>query len=193
MNKLVVSQFITMDGVIESPGGDGDFDRGGWAFRFDRGAEGNAVKLDEVRSAGALLLGRRTYEGFAAVWPSMRDDVGFADKMNTMPKYVVSSSLERLGWNNSSLVRGDLVEEVVELKRRTRGDVLVNGSAQLVRSLAESGLVDEYRLMLYPIVLGAGKRLFGDTAEAAALRLAEARPMGHEGVILLTYQPADGK
>ena len=190
MGKLVVTEFITLDGVIEDPGGGETFDRGGWAFQFERGEEGDKFKLDETLDAEALLLGRVTYEGFAAAWPSMTDEVGFADKMNTMPKYVVSSTLHDLTWNNSTRVEGDVAEEVAKLKEHVGGDLLVAGSATLVRTLVDRDLVDELRLMVFPTVLGAGKRLFGDSASTKAFRLAESRPVGDDGVVILTYEPA---
>jgi dihydrofolate reductase len=189
MRKLIVSEFVTLDGVMEDPGGAEGFSRGGWAFRFQRGPEGDRYKLDETLAAGALLLGRVTYEGFAAVWPSVTDDSGFAAKMNEMPKFVVSGSLDKADWNNSTVLAGDPATEVAELKRQPGGDILVTGSAMLVQALMEHGLVDEYRLMVYPIVLGSGKRLFGAADAAAPLRLVEARPVG-EGIIILTYHPA---
>jgi dihydrofolate reductase len=190
MGKVVVSEFISLDGVIEDPGGAEGFEHGGWTFQFDTGAEGGQFKLDEVMNADALLLGRTTYEGFAKAWPSMeRDEAGFADKMNGMPKYVVSRSLERAEWNNSTVLKGDLAEEVGRLRQRPGGDVLINGSSQLVRSLLANGLIDEYRLMLFPIVLGTGRRLFDDTA-MTKLRLVDSRPVGPDGVLILTYHPA---
>ncbi len=176
MGKLVVTEFITLDGVIEDPGGGETFDRGGWAFKFERGEEGDKFKLDETLDAEALLLGRVTYEGFAAAWPSMTDEVGFADKMNTMLKYVVSSTLRDLTWNNSARVDGDVAEEVANLKEQVGGDLLVAGSATLVRTLVDRDLVDELRLMVYPVVLGAGKRLFGDSTSAKAFRLVRLPP-----------------
>jgi dihydrofolate reductase len=190
MGTLVVTEFITLDGVIEDPGGGETFDRGGWAFQFERGEAGDKFKLDETLDAEALLLGRVTYEGFAAAWPSMTDEVGFADKMNTMPKYVVSSTLQDLTWNNSTRVDGDVAEEVAKLKELVGGDLLVAGSATLVRTLVDRDLVDELRLMVFPTVLGAGKRLFGDSASTKAFRLAESRPVGDDGVVILTYEPA---
>jgi dihydrofolate reductase len=190
MGKLVVTEFITLDGVIEDPGGGESFDRGGWAFRFERGEEGDKFKLDETLEAEALLLGRVTYEGFAAAWPTMTDEVGFAEKMNTMPKYVVSLTLKELTWNNSSLVESDVAEGVARLKEQAAGDILVAGSATLVRTLLEHDLVDELRLMVYPIVLGSGKRLFGDSASTKTFRLVESRPVGDAGVVILTYEPA---
>jgi dihydrofolate reductase len=189
VRKVVVSQFVTVDGVIEDPGGAEGFERGGWAFQFDRGPEGDKFKLDEVMASGALLLGRVTYEGFAAAWPSRTGD--FADKFNTMPKYVVSTTLREPGWSNSTVIRENVPEEVSKLKQADGGDILVNGSARLVRTLVEHDLVDEYRLMVFPTLLGSGKRLFGDGAGSTALRLVEARPAG-ETVILVYERPAEG-
>jgi dihydrofolate reductase len=188
MGSLVVSQFVTVDGVIEDPGGSEKHERGGWAFRFDRGPEGDQFKLDEVMASEALLLGRTTYEGFAEAWPSRTGD--FADKFNGMRKVVVSSTLESPAWNNTTVIRGDVPGEVAKLKDEVDGDILVNGSAQLVRTLLENGLVDEYRLMVFPVVLGAGKRLFDGAAASQALRLAESRAVGPDGIVILTYVPA---
>jgi dihydrofolate reductase len=187
MGKVVVSQFIALDGVVEDPGGAEDFDRGGWAFNFDRGPEGDQFKLDEVMASEALLLGRVTYEGFAAAWPSRTDEFGFADKFNNMPKYVVSTTLEDPEWNNSTVISGDVAEAVAALKRDVEGDILVNGSVQLVQTLIEHDLVDEYRLMVFPTILGAGKRLFGETSDALALRLVDAKPAGE--TLILIYEP----
>jgi dihydrofolate reductase len=183
MRKIVVSEFITVDGVIEDPGGQhGGI--GGWAFQFDRGPEGDRFKLNEVRAADALLLGRETYEGFAAAWPSMTDEAGFAEKMNGMPKYVVSNTLERADWNNSTIIRGDVVAQIAELD----GELLVNGSGRLVQTLIEHDLVDEYRLMVFPVVIGQGKRLFGDAGLRANLRLTDTLHAGD--CVVLTYQTA---
>ena len=187
MRKLIVSQFVTLDGVIEDPGGSEGSERGGWAFRFDRGPEGDAFKLDEVLGADVLLLGRRTYEGFAAAWPSRTDVAGFADKMNSMPKYVVSSSLAEPTWANTTVLRSDVGDEVTRLKDSAGGDILVNGSAQLVRELQRLDLVDEYRLMVFPTVLGAGKRLFDDGVAAQELDVVETRPAGE--VVVLVLRP----
>jgi dihydrofolate reductase len=184
LRKVVVSQFVTVDGVIEDPGGSEGMDRGGWAFKYDRGPEGNQFKLDEVMEAGALLLGRVTYEGFAEAWPSRKDEAGFADKFNSMPKYVVSNTLKDPEWNNSTVIDGDVAEEVAKLKEEDGGPLLVNGSRQLGDYLLEHDLVDEYRLMVFPVVLGAGKRLFGDTSDMKSLRLAETKPAG-ECVVLI--------
>lgn len=188
MGKLVVSQFVTLDGVVEDPGGSEGHERGGWAFRFDRGAEGDQFKLDEVLASEALLLGRVTYEGFAAAWPGRTDEAGFADKFNSMPKYVVSSTLEKADWNNSTVLRGDVVEEVSRLKRELDGDILVNGSVHLVQTLLEYDLVDELRLMVFPIVLGSGKRLFGDAPASTPLELVETKPARE--VVILVLRPA---
>ena len=189
MRKLVVSQFVTVDGVAEDPGGSERTPRGGWSFQFNRGPEGDRFKLDEVMKAGALLLGRRTYEGFAAAWPSRTDEVGFADKINSMPKFVVSTTLRDPKWNNSTVIKGSVSDEVSKLKEQSGGELLVNGSLQLVKTLIDHDLVDEYRLMVFPIMLGSGKRLFGDTEKPATLRLVEARNVGPDGVVILTFEP----
>jgi dihydrofolate reductase len=188
VSNIVVSQFVTVDGVFEDPGGSEKHERGGWALQFDRGPEGDKFKLDEVMESEALLLGRVTYEGFAEAWPSREGE--FADKFNNMPKYVVSTTLAEAEWNNSTLIEGDVAGEVAKLKQQEGGDILVNGSAQLVRALMENDLVDEYRLMVFPVVLGSGKRLFADGIARTELRLAEAKPVGPEGVVVLTYRPA---
>jgi len=186
MSKVVVSQFVTVDGVVEDPGGSEGFDRGGWAFQFDRGPEGDKFKLDEVMEADALLLGRVTYQGFAEAWPTRSGE--FADKFNNMPKFVVSTTLEEPGWNNSTLISGDVAGEVSKLKEQQGGDILVNGSVQLVHTLIEHELVDEYRLMVFPVILGSGKRLFRDGSDTTALRPVDAKPVGE--CVILTYQPA---
>jgi dihydrofolate reductase len=189
MGKVVVSQFASLDGVIEDPGGAEDYRHGGWAFKFDRGDDGDKFKLDEVMAADALLLGRTTFEGFAAAWPSREGE--FADKFNTMPKYVVSDTLTDPEWNNSTVIRGDdVAAEVARIRDAHDGDVLVNGSAQLVQALARDDLVDEYRLMVFPVALGEGKRMFAADGEPVRLRLAGTQPVGPDGVIVLTYEPA---
>jgi dihydrofolate reductase len=185
MGKLVVSEFVTLDGVMEDPGGAEGFDRGGWAFRFERGPEGDRFKLDEVLEADALLLGRRTYEGFAEAWPSRTDEAGFADKMNAMRKYVVSTTLETAGWNNSTLIAGDVATEVAKLKDQPGGDILVAGSRTLVQTLLRHDLVDELRLMVFPVALGSGKRLFPDAAEMTTFELVETRPAGAVAILVL--------
>jgi dihydrofolate reductase len=189
MGKIVVTEFISLDGVIEAPGGGEDYKHAGWTFEIDRGEEGDKFKFDEVMEAEAQLLGRVTYEGFAAAWPNYEDEVGFADKMNTMPKYVVSSTLQSADWNNSTIINGDLAEEMQKLKDAVDGVILVAGSAQLVQGLIESGLVDELRLMVFPVVLGSGKRLFGETADKKPLRLADSKVVG-DGIAILTYERA---
>jgi dihydrofolate reductase len=190
MGRIVVSEFISLDGVIEDPGGAEDFKHGGWSFEFSRGEEGDKFKLDETLAAQALLLGRVTYEGFAAAWPSRGGE--FADKFNGMPKYVVSSKLEDPEWTNSTVLRGDLFKEVSKLRDEQDGDIVVHGSAQLVQALLEHGLVDELRLMVFPVVLGSGKRLFGETSAKQRLRLAHSQLVG-DGVAILVYQPASAE
>jgi dihydrofolate reductase len=187
MARIVVTEFISLDGVIEDPGGSEDFRHGGWSFEFNRGEEGDKFKLDETLEADALLLGRVTYEGFAASWPSR--DGEFADKFNNMPKYVVSSTLAAPEWNNSTVLKGDVVEEVSKLRQGPGGDIVVHGSGRLAQTLLENGLVDELRLMVFPVVLGSGKRLFGETSDKRKLRLADSKTVG-DGVSILVYQPA---
>jgi dihydrofolate reductase len=187
MGRIVVTEFVSLDGVMEDPGGAEDFEHGGWSFEFSRGEEGDKFKLDEAFESDALLLGRVTYEGFAEAWPSREGE--FADKFNNMPKYVVSSTLEEPEWNNSTVLGGDVVEEVSKLRQAVDGDIVVHGSARLVQTLLEHDLVDELRLMVFPVVLGSGKRLFGDTTDKKPLRLADSKMVG-DGVAILTYEPA---
>lgn len=187
MRRVIVSEFVTLDGVMEDPGGAEGFERGGWALRYQRGAEGDQFKLDEVIDAGAMLLGRVTYQGFAEAWPDRTDEAGFADKMNSMPKYVVSNSLESADWNNSTVIRGDAAAEIAALKQGPDGDLLVAGSGTLVDTLRRHDLVDEYRLMVFPVVLGTGKKLFGD-GDMDSLRLIETKPAGE--VVILRLEPA---
>ncbi|HYR61608.1 MAG TPA: dihydrofolate reductase family protein [Actinomycetota bacterium] len=186
MGRIVVTEFVSLDGVMEDPGGAEGFKHGGWTFQVDQG-EGQTFKLDETMATEALLLGRVTYQGFAAAWPSMQGE--FADKFNNMPKYVVSSTLDEAEWNNSTVLKGDVVEEVSKLKEDLDGDIVVHGSAQLVQSLIEHDLVDELRLMVFPVVLGSGKRVFGDTSDRKPLRLADSKVVG-DGVAILIYEPA---
>jgi dihydrofolate reductase len=188
MGKIVVTEFISVDGVIEDPGGAEDYEHGGWSLQIDRGEEGDKFKLDETAASDALLLGRVTYEGFAAAWPSREGD--FADKFNTMPKFVVSRTMDEPAWNNSTVINGDVAAEVGKLKERFANDVVVHRSAQLVNTLKDLDLVDEYRLMVFPVVLGRGKRLFADAGGLTPLRLAQAKPVGPAGVVALVYQRA---
>jgi dihydrofolate reductase len=185
MGRIVISQFVTVDGVIEDPGGSEGFERGGWALQIDRGEDGDKFKLDEVMGSSALLLGRKTYEGFAAAWPTREGE--FADKFNTMPKYVVSSTLSGPDWNNTTVVGAD---DIARLKEETDGVILVNGSQRLVDALVEQGLVDELRLMVFPTVLGRGRRLFPDGVDRLKLTLAESRTVGPDGVQIQIYRRA---
>jgi dihydrofolate reductase len=187
MGRIVVTEFVSLDGVVEAPGGGEDFKYGGWSFEVERGEEGNKFKLDETMSSEALLLGRVTYEGFAAAWPSR--DGEFADKFNSMPKYVVSSTLKDPEWNNTTVLEGDVAESVAQLKRDQDGEIVVHGSPRLVQALVEHDLVDELRLMVYPVVLGTGKRLFGETSDKKSLRLVDSKIVG-DGVAILVYRPA---
>jgi dihydrofolate reductase len=189
MRRIVVTEFMSLDGVIDSPGGDNDFVRGGWTFRF-QDPEGFRYKLEELQQHDALLLGRVTYEGFAAAWPGRTDEAGFADKMNGMPKYVVSTTLDQdaLTWENSTVISANVSEEMARLKEQPGGDILVAGSGALVRTLMAHDLVDEYRLMVFPIVLGTGKKLFGDTDDSVVLELADSRVLD-TGTLILTYHP----
>ena len=189
MRKIAITEFVSLDGVIEDPGGAEGYMHGGWSFKFSD-PEGMKFKLDETLAFDALLLGRLTYEGFAAAWPGREDEAGFADKMNSMPKYVVSQSLESADWNNSHIIRGDVAAEVAKLKEGGGGDILVAGSRSLSRFLIANDLVDEYRLLMHPVLLGSGKRLFGDEelAETRPLKLVECRQLG-SGSLILRYEP----
>ena len=191
MGKLVVTEFISLDGVIEAPGGASDFKHAGWTFKFNRGPEGDKFKYDELMASDAQLLGRITYEGFAAAWPTI-DAGDFGEKMNTMPKYVVSTTLsdKDATWTNSTVIRSDVPAQIAQLKQKVKGDILVAGSGRLVQTLADHDLVDEYRLMLFPIVLGSGKRLFGDGTPTTKLELVDTKPVGPDGILVLTYKPA---
>ncbi|MDQ3443893.1 MAG: dihydrofolate reductase family protein [Chloroflexota bacterium] len=181
MRKVAITEFISLDGVIEAPHE--------WHFPFF-GDDAGKYKLDEVFATDALLLGRVTYEGFAAAWPSMTDEQGFADRFNSMPKYVVSTTLENAEWNNSHIIRGNLAGELGKLKQESGQDIVIHGSGKLANSLMAEGLIDEYRLMVHPVVVGKGQRLFESGTTLAALDLVDSRPLGN-GVILLTYVPTD--
>lgn len=185
--KLVITEFFSLDGVMEGPGSDDPFKNAGWTMAYNN-AEFGKFKLDEILASDALLLGRVTYEGFAKAWPGRTDDAGFADKMNSMPKFVVSDSLSEATWNNTTIIgRKDAVQKIKELKTQPGNDLLVAGSSVLAQMLFENDLVDELRLLVYPVVLGEGKRLFKDGTRAA-LKLIEAKPF-ETGVVLLKYAP----
>ena len=188
MRRVVVSEFVSLDGVMEAPGGEEGHPHTGWVMLFPDPGQ-LAYKLEEVLEAEALLLGRVTYEGFAAAWPSRKDEAGFADKMNGMPKFVASTTLTELEWNNSTLLEGDVAEAVSKLKLEDGGDILVAGSRTLVHTLMEHDLVDEYRIMLFPIVLGSGRRLFPDTPDKTVLKLVDTKTFD-SGVVVHTYPPA---
>ena len=186
MGRIVISENVSLDGVIEDPAGVDGFRLGGWFFETDRGEDGERFTLDKTLGTEALLLGRRSYEFFAATWPSRGGEL--ADKMNSLPKYLVSSTLEDPGWNNSTVLTGDVVTEVRKLTQELDGEIVVLGSAQLARTLLEHDLVDELRLMIYPVVLGAGARLFGETNDKTPVRLVDTQTVG-DGIAILTYVP----
>ena len=189
MGTLVVTEFVSLDGVFEDPGGAEGYEHGGWTFEYDRGAEGNQFKLDELMDAEVQLLGRVTYEGFAAAWPSREGE--FADKINSAPKYVVSNTLANPEWQNTTVISGDVAARIAELKEQTNGDILVAGSGTLVGTLLGADLVDELRLMVFPTVLGRGKRLFPDGINRLKLKLTESRQVGPDGVQIQVYQRAE--
>lgn len=190
MGKLIVSEFITLDGVIEAPGGEDSLgERSGWSMPYFN-EETAKFKLDDLLASDALLMGRVTYQIHAAAWPSMTDEEGFADRMNSLPKYVVSTTLEHVEWNNSRLIRGNIPEEVKKLKQELQRNILIEGGSDLVNSLMQHDLIDEYRLLVHPVVVGKGKRLFREDSRKQDLRLIEARAFG-TGVVALTYQPAE--
>jgi dihydrofolate reductase len=192
MGKLVVTEFISLDGIIEDPGGSEGSEHGGWSFRHPA-PDGEQFKGDELRDSDVQLLGRVTYEGFAAAWPAMEEATGdYGKKMNAMPKVVVSTTLTEPTWNNTTIISGNVADEVAGLKAQYDGDILVQGSATLVQTLAEHGLVDEYRLMVHPVVLGTGKRLFSGSAAGTDLQLVDSRKVGPD-VLLLIYRPASGE
>jgi dihydrofolate reductase len=190
VRRIVVTEFLSLDGVMEDPGGSESTPFGGWTFTFPD-AEGMTYKLDEIFAHDAMLLGRVTYEGFAEAWPGRTDDLGFADRMNTMPKYVVSRTLEKATWNNSSVIAGNVAEQIARLKQAPGNDILVVGSRTLAQYLMDADLVDEYRLMVFPIVLGGGARLFGPAPASPILHLAAAQPLA-SGTVILTYTPHRG-
>jgi dihydrofolate reductase len=194
MGTLTIATFMTLDGVMQAPGGpdedrDGGFEHGGWSFPYFSEDMGEAIN-DAFAKAEAILLGRRTYEIFAASWPNFPDkDDPVASRLNTLPKYVVSTTLEKADWEPTTIIRGDVPAEVAQLKEQYAGEIQVHGSAGLAQTLHAHGLIDEYRLFIEPVVLGTGKRLFEAGAAPTALRLVESTPMG-KGAVLATYQPA---
>jgi dihydrofolate reductase len=187
MRKVIVSEFVSLDGIMEDPGGAEKFKHGGWTRPYWSDDMG-AVKFDELFASDALLLGRVTYQGFAAAWPSVKDEAGFADRMNSIPKVVVSTTLDKVEWNNSRLIKGNIVEEISKLKQQPGQDILVGGSATLIQSLIPHGLIDLYRLLVYPIALGSGKRLFTDQGNPVKLKLTKTASY-QSGVVLLEYEP----
>ena len=191
MGKIVATEFVSLDGVMEDPGGAEDFAHGGWTFEIDRGQEGNQFKLDELVEAKAQLFGRRTYDGFAAAWPGRENDPAmgeFAKRINAMPKYVYSKTLQAPTWTNTTVLSGDFAEDIRRVKDEVDGVILVAGSATLVRGLIDHALLDELRLMVFPVILGSGKRLFGSTRKMP-LKLTGARTVG-AGVEILTFERA---
>ena len=189
MGRIVVTEFMSLDGVMQAPGGE-KFKYEGWTFEFDRGEDGNQFKLDELLDAEANLLGRVTYESFAGAWPDREGP--FADRINPMPKYVVSSTLKDPEWENTTVIDGDVPTEVAKLKEQIDGDILLAGSRRLVQDLIEHDLVDEIRLMVFPVILGTGDKLFGEYSDRKRMKLVEAKPVGPDGVLVLRYQRADG-
>src|SRR6266536_146102 len=188
MGKLAVTEFVSVDGVFEDPGGAEDYEHGGWTFEYDRGEDGGKFKLDEVIEAQVQLLGRVTYEGFAAAWPSREGP--FADKLNSDPKYVVSTTLTDPEWQNTTVISDNVVEELTKLKDETEGVILVAGSGTLVRTLLGANLVDELRLMVFPTILGRGRRLFPDGIDRLKFELAESKIVGSDGVQVQIYRRA---
>jgi dihydrofolate reductase len=186
MGKLVVTQFVSIDGVFEDPGGAEDYEHGGWTFEYDRGDDGNQFKLDEMMGADVTLLGRVTYEGFAAAWPSREGE--FADKLNNDRKVVVSTTLENPEWNNTTVISDDVVDKLKQLKEKTEGSILVHGSGTLVHTLLENDLVDELHLMVFPTILGRGKRAFPEGVDRLKFRLTESRTVGPDGVLVQIYE-----
>ncbi len=186
MRKVIVSEFVTLDGVIEDPGGAEKFQHGGWTWPYFNGEMGK-YKQEELFSCDALLLGRVTYQGFAEAWPSRTDDYGFADRMNGMPKFVVSRTLTKADWNNSTVISENVASEISRLKEQPGQDILIAGSGTLIGALAQEHLVDEYRLLVFPVVLGSGKRLFAGPNGRSNLVLDSSRPFA-TGVVALHYR-----
>ncbi|MEI8412114.1 MULTISPECIES: dihydrofolate reductase family protein [unclassified Kribbella] len=186
MGNIVVTTFSSLDGVVQAPGGE-DFKYANWTFDFDRGEDGEKFKEDEAFGADALLIGRKTYEGFAAAWPSYEGEL--ADKYNGMPKYVVSSTLTDPSWNNTRVLSGDVRSEVAKLKEEVSGEIQVPGSIQLAQELIAADLVDEIHLMTFPVILGTGRKLFGETPDKTRWKLTKSLTVG-EGVLITVFQRA---
>ncbi len=189
MRKVIVSEYVTLDGVMEDPGGGDGTEYGGWSFPF-WSEEGAKFKFAELFASDALLLGRVTYQGFAAAWPAMTDGGEFADRMNSLPKFVVSKTLQTVEWNNARLLKGNIAEEVSRLKQQPGQDILVCGSGDLVYTLMQHDLVDEYQIMVHPVVLRRGKRLFSDGGEKVTLKLVDTKTFS-SGIVVLFYRPAE--
>jgi dihydrofolate reductase len=188
MSKLFVTEFVSLNGVMEAPGGEHGHPHSGWTFKAQYGDDHYAYKDEELKESDVLLLGRKTYEGFAAAWPEREGP--FADKFNSMPKYVVSSTLTDPEWNNTTVLSGDPVEEVGKLKESDPGTITVQGSATLVHALAEADLVDEYRVMIHPVLVAGGLRMFPDPADMKKLKLTDTRTY-ESGIVVLVYEPRD--
>ena len=186
MRKIIVSEFITLDGIMDDPGGADQTKHGGWSFQYWNN-QAQKYKYDELFASDALLLGRITYEGFSAAWPSMTDEDGFTERMNGLPKYVVSETLDHLEWNNSKLIKGNVIEEISKLKQESGQDIVIHGSGALINSLLKHNIIDEFRLMVFPIVLGSGKRLFKEIDVMNHLKFLEAKTF-ETGVIVLHYE-----
>jgi dihydrofolate reductase len=186
MGRIVVTEFVSLDGVMEAPGGE-DFKYPGWSFEFDRGEDGEQFKLDETLESDALLIGRVTYESFADAWPKREGP--FADKFNTMPKYLVSSKIDDPEWNNTTVIKGDVVDEVTKLKQDVDGIIQIPGSRRLVHELIDADLVDEVHMMIFPVILGTGDRMYGASSDKKPMRLKESRTVG-DGVVILVYERA---
>ena len=189
MGRIIVTEYVSLDGVMEAPGGGEDYKHAGWTFEINRGEEGNKFKIKETSDSEALLLGRITYESFAKAWSSREGE--FADKFNRMPKYVISSTLKKADWNNSTILSGDMTEEITKLKKKLNGNIVVHGSAQLVQALVANALLDELRLMVFPVILGSGKKLFGEMDQKKSMKRISSQTVG-DGVEILIYEPKQG-
>ncbi|MGC1166293.1 MAG: dihydrofolate reductase family protein [Solirubrobacterales bacterium] len=190
MGRIVASEVVTLDMVIEDPGGGGDFEHGGWVLGIDQGEDGRQIKLEEIFLAEALLMGRVTYEALVSYWPYASDDLGFAERINTMPKYVVSSTLEEPEWENTTVLHGDVVPQTLMLRDQLEGDIVIPGSAELVRTLFDEELLDQLRMMLYPVFLGTGKQLFACDADPKPVRLTRKDRVG-DAICYFVFEPRE--